>query len=185
MLFVSFAASVSLFALVAAVVFALFWVGVAMVFLVPTLFRMFTSLAARGHGAKFLESTVTSPSWNGVASAGRAAATAAAIDPLGSSWERSKSSRAMGSGPPIAVSSTSGVEPGLPLGHLEDALTVRVGADGTADATEGPYVNAEGAVGGYFVFDAASKEEAIALAARVPAARMGGAVEVRPAQAYW
>jgi hypothetical protein len=84
-----------------------------------------------------------------------------------------------------AVSATYGVEPGLPLGHLTDAVTVRVGHDGVLDAAEGPYVSPEGAIGGYFVFDAPSKEEAVALAARVPAARMGGAVEVRPAQAYW
>lgn len=83
------------------------------------------------------------------------------------------------------VTSTNGVEPGLPLGHLRDAVTVRVGDDGRTDAAEGPYVSTDGAVAGYFVFEAATKEEAIAIAARIPAARMGGAVEVRPAQAYW
>jgi hypothetical protein len=45
---------------------------------------------------------------------------------------------------------------------------------------------AEGA-GGYFVFvyEAESMKAAIALAARIPAARLGGAVEIRPAEKYW
>jgi hypothetical protein len=83
-----------------------------------------------------------------------------------------------------AVSSTPNVTPGLPLGQTKDAITVRV-AQGSTKATEGPYVGAAGAVGGYFIFEAGSKEEAIALAARVPAARLGGAVEIRPAEVYW
>jgi hypothetical protein len=40
-------------------------------------------------------------------------------------------------------------------------------------------------VGGFSVFEAGSMEDAIALAARIPAARLGGAVEVRPAEKYW
>jgi hypothetical protein len=83
-----------------------------------------------------------------------------------------------------ALSSTPNVTPGLPLGLTKDAVTVRV-TQGNARATEGPYVGAAGAVGGYFVFEAGSMEEAIALAARVPAARLGGAVEIRPAEVYW
>lgn len=83
-----------------------------------------------------------------------------------------------------AVSSTPNVTPGLPLGLIKDAITVRV-TQGSTQASEGPYVSAAGAVGGYFVFEAGSKEEAIALAARVPAARLGGAVEIRPADVYW
>jgi hypothetical protein len=34
--------------------------------------------------------------------------------------------------------------------------------------------------GGYYVFEAADLDEAIGLAARIPAARIGGKVEVRP-----
>lgn len=83
-----------------------------------------------------------------------------------------------------AVNATPNVEAGLPLGLPSDATTVRV-VDGEVVATKGPYVDVAGAVGGYLVFDADSAEEAVALAARVPAARLGGAVEVRPAQAYW
>jgi hypothetical protein len=79
---------------------------------------------------------------------------------------------------------TANVEPGLPLGLPKDAVTVRV-SDGKTVATPGPFVNAAGAVGGYYIVEAQTQEEAVALAARVPAARLGGAVEVRPAQTYW
>ena len=83
-----------------------------------------------------------------------------------------------------ALNATADVEPGLPLGLLKDAVTVRVN-DGETAATPGPFVNAAGAVGGYYIVEAETQAEAIAFAARVPAARLGGAVEVRPAQAYW
>lgn len=83
-----------------------------------------------------------------------------------------------------AVNATPNVTPGLPLGLPENAVTVRV-RNGETVASDGPYVDTAGAVGGYFIFEADSKDEAIALAARVPAARLGGAVEVRPCEAYW
>ncbi len=83
-----------------------------------------------------------------------------------------------------ALNATPRVTPGLPLGLPAHAITVRV-KDGETVAAEGPYVDVAGAVGGYLVFEADSEEEAIALAARVPAARLGGAVEVRPCEAYW
>jgi hypothetical protein len=41
------------------------------------------------------------------------------------------------------------------------------------------------AAGGYFVYDAKSMEAAIALAARISAARLGDAEEIRPAEKYW
>ena len=83
-----------------------------------------------------------------------------------------------------AISATLNVTPGLPLGFVKDATTVQVVGTSTV-SRDGPYVDAARAVGGYFVFDAETKEEAIALAARVPAARLGGAVEIRPADVYW
>lgn len=83
-----------------------------------------------------------------------------------------------------ALNETPGVETGLPLGLPQKAITVRV-KGGKPVASEGPFVDAMGAVGGYLIFDANSMEEAIALAGRVPAARHGGAVEIRPAEAYW
>ena len=80
------------------------------------------------------------------------------------------------------LNKTAGVTPGLPLGLPEAARTVQV-RDGKTHVKNGPYL-AEG-VGGFSVFEAESMEAAIALAARVPAARLGGAVEIRPAEKYW
>ena len=50
--------------------------------------------------------------------------------------------------------------------------------------TDGPFVETKEALGGYFVFEADDLDAAIELASRVPAARLGGAVEVRPAVEY-
>jgi hypothetical protein len=78
-----------------------------------------------------------------------------------------------------AVNQTPGVTPGLWLEPPEVATTVRV-ADGKTLTTDGPFVAVKEALGGYLVLEADDLDAAIALAARIPAARMGGAVEVRP-----
>jgi hypothetical protein len=83
-----------------------------------------------------------------------------------------------------AINNAPGVEPGLPLGLPEKAITVRV-KDGKMETAEGPFVDEMGAVGGYLIYEADSIDAAIELAGRVPAARLGGAVEVRPAEPYW
>ena len=80
------------------------------------------------------------------------------------------------------LNKTEGLAPGLPLGLPEAARTVQV-RNGQTTVTNGTY-QAEG-VGGFSVFEAESMEAAIALAARIPAARLGGAVEIRPAEKYW
>ncbi len=80
------------------------------------------------------------------------------------------------------LNKTEGITTGLPLGLPEAARTVQV-RDGTTHVKNGTYL-AEG-VGGYSVYEAESVEAAIALAARIPAARLGGAVEIRPAEKYW
>jgi hypothetical protein len=77
-----------------------------------------------------------------------------------------------------------GVTPGLPLGMPDDATTVR-SADGRPVVTDGPFVSTKEAIGGWFVVEADDLDTAIAIAARVPAARLGGAIEVRPVQTYW
>jgi len=59
------------------------------------------------------------------------------------------------------------------------ATTVRV-EDGNTLITDGPFVETKEALGGYFLFEADDLDAAIELASRIPAARMGGAVEVRP-----
>ena len=83
-----------------------------------------------------------------------------------------------------ALNQQPGVTPGLPLGLPADATTVRV-ADGRALVTDGPFVSTKEAIGGWFVIEADDLDAAIAVATRVPAARLGGAVEVRPVQTYW
>jgi hypothetical protein len=83
-----------------------------------------------------------------------------------------------------AVNQTAGVTPGLPLGLPENATTVRV-QDGKTLTTDGPFVAIKEALGGYFVFEADDLDAAIELASRIPAARLGGAIEVRPSETYW
>jgi hypothetical protein len=83
-----------------------------------------------------------------------------------------------------ALHEIEGLTPGLPLGLPDQATTVRVDG-GSPHATAGPYVDPKGAVGGYVVLEADDLEAATAVAARIPAARLGGAVEVRPVERYW
>jgi hypothetical protein len=80
------------------------------------------------------------------------------------------------------LNKTEGITAGLPLGLPEAARTVQV-RDGQVQVRNGTYQE-EGA-GGYSVYEAESMDAAIALAARIPAARHGGAVEIRPAEKYW
>jgi hypothetical protein len=82
-----------------------------------------------------------------------------------------------------AVSSTPGVTPGLWLQPPETATTVRV-EKGRTLTTDGPFVEMKEALGGYLVFEADDLDAAIELAARIPAASLGGAIEVRPIQEW-
>jgi hypothetical protein len=59
------------------------------------------------------------------------------------------------------------------------ATTVRV-QDGETLLTDGPFVDAKEHLGGYCVVEADDLDRALEIAARIPVARMGGAVEVRP-----
>ena len=78
-----------------------------------------------------------------------------------------------------AINETPGVSPGLQLQPPETATTVRV-EDGRTLTTDGPFVSVKEALGGWLVFEADDLDAAIELASRIPAARLGGAVEVRP-----
>ena len=67
-------------------------------------------------------------------------------------------------------------------GQLEDvaiATTVRVN-DGETLTTDGPFAETKEVFAGYYIFELDNLDAAIELAARVPAARLGGSVEVRP-----
>jgi hypothetical protein len=78
-----------------------------------------------------------------------------------------------------AISENPHATPGMELATPETATTVRV-EDGKTLITDGPFVEAKEALGGYLFFEADDLDAAIELAARIPAARMGGAIEVRP-----
>ncbi len=78
-----------------------------------------------------------------------------------------------------AINETPGVTPGVQMDSPEMATTVRVDGSRTL-TTDGPFVSVKEALGGYLFYEADDLDAAIALAARIPAARLGGAVEVRP-----
>jgi hypothetical protein len=78
-----------------------------------------------------------------------------------------------------AISETPGVSPGLQLAAPDTATTVRV-QEGATLTTDGPFAELKEAIGGYLLYEADDLDAAIALAARIPAARMGGTIEVRP-----
>jgi hypothetical protein len=82
-----------------------------------------------------------------------------------------------------ALNQTPGVTPGLGMQPPELATTVRVD-DGKTLTTDGPFVSVKEALGGYFILEADDLDAAIEIASRVPAARLGGAVEVRPVVEY-
>jgi hypothetical protein len=82
-----------------------------------------------------------------------------------------------------ALNETPGVTPGMALDEPETATTVRV-EDGRTLTTDGPFVELKEAVGGWLIYEATDLDAAIELAARIPAARLGGAIEVRPIVEY-
>ena len=82
-----------------------------------------------------------------------------------------------------ALNQTPGVTPGEGLASPETATTVRV-ADGKTLTTDGPFAELKEAVGGYLFFEGDDLDAAIEVAAKIPAARLGGAVEVRPIEAW-
>ena len=77
------------------------------------------------------------------------------------------------------INETPGVSPGAYMDAPETATTVRV-QDGKTLTTDGPFVEMKEALGGYLFYEADDLDAAIELAARIPAARLGGAIEVRP-----
>jgi hypothetical protein len=82
-----------------------------------------------------------------------------------------------------SINETPGVTPGIALAAPETATTVRV-QDGKTLTTDGPFVDTKEALGGYFIFEADDLDAAIELASKVPAARLGGAIEVRPTEQW-
>jgi hypothetical protein len=79
----------------------------------------------------------------------------------------------------MAIRQAPGITGGAQLQDATTATTVRV-QDGRTLTTDGPFPETKEALGGYFLLEAEDLDQAIELAARIPAARLGGAVEVRP-----
>jgi hypothetical protein len=68
---------------------------------------------------------------------------------------------------------------GAHLQAAESATTVRYG--GTENLIiDGPYAETKEVLGGYYVVDASNLDDALDFAQRIPAVRLGGAVELRP-----
>ena len=78
----------------------------------------------------------------------------------------------------IAIRKSSGVLDGNQLQAASGAVTVRVNG-GQTQVTDGPPVDAGAELNGYYIYDAPNLDAAVAFAARIPVARMGGTVEVR------
>jgi hypothetical protein len=79
----------------------------------------------------------------------------------------------------FAISELPGTYSGAQLQPGTTATTVRV-ADGETLTTDGPFSETKEVLGGFFLFEADDLDGALDVASRIPAARMGGAVEVRP-----
>ncbi len=95
-------------------------------------------------------------------------------------WERlSAEEQSAVTGEYMAIMQTPGISGGAQLQPATTATTVRV-KDGATLTTDGPFLETKEALGGYYLLEADDLDAAIELAARIPAARLGGAVEVRP-----
>lgn len=77
------------------------------------------------------------------------------------------------------IRQSAGVLDGNQLQAAGTAATVRVDG-GQTRVTEGPAVEPGNELDGYYIYDAPDRDAAIAFAARIPVARLGGTVEVRP-----
>ncbi len=78
----------------------------------------------------------------------------------------------------VAIRKSPGVLDGNQLEAASSGVTVRVHA-GQTEVAEGPAVAVGSEVDGYYIYEAPDVDAAIAFAARIPVARMGGSVEVR------
>ncbi len=78
-----------------------------------------------------------------------------------------------------AITGSAGIIGGEELAGLETATTVRV-RNGEVLTTDGPFAETKEALGGFYLYEADDLDAALELAARIPAARRGGSVEVRP-----
>jgi hypothetical protein len=78
-----------------------------------------------------------------------------------------------------AISQLPGTLDGAQLQPGTSATTVRVD-NGDVVTTDGPFSETKEVLGGFYLYEADDLDGALEIAGRIPAARMGGAVEVRP-----
>jgi hypothetical protein len=81
------------------------------------------------------------------------------------------------------LNQTPGVTPGVQMDDPDTATTVRVD-NGKTVTTDGPFVDTKEALGGYLFYEADDLDAAIELASKIPPARLGGAIEIRPIVEY-
>jgi hypothetical protein len=79
----------------------------------------------------------------------------------------------------MAIGMSPQTKAGAELDELSKATTVRVN-DGKTLTTDGPFAETKEYLGGFYIVECDNLDEAIEVAARIPAARTGGAIEVRP-----
>jgi hypothetical protein len=79
----------------------------------------------------------------------------------------------------MALSQRPETQGGADLGDLSSATTVRVD-NGDAVTTDGPFAETKEYLGGFYLVECNNLDDALAFAAKIPAARNGGAIEVRP-----
>jgi hypothetical protein len=78
-----------------------------------------------------------------------------------------------------AISELPGTFGGAQLQPASTATTVQVD-NGSTLTTDGPFAETKEALGGFYLIEAGDLDAALEIAARIPAARLGGSVEVRP-----
>ena len=78
-----------------------------------------------------------------------------------------------------AVAQDAATKHSAQLKGTEEAKTVRI-KDGDTLVTDGPFAETKETLGGYYLVEAGSIAEALKLAAKIPSARLGGSIEVRP-----
>jgi hypothetical protein len=78
-----------------------------------------------------------------------------------------------------AVPQLPATQSGQQLQPVDKARSVRV-KNGERVVTDGPFAETKEALGGFYIVETDTLEEAEAIAAQIPSARLGGTVEVRP-----
>lgn len=96
-------------------------------------------------------------------------------------WETlSQAEQEAAHGEYMAINGTPGIYAGDQLQPVEAATTIRVNGGGETLSTDGPFADTKEVLAGYYLMEADDIEAPLAVAARIPAARQGGSVEVRP-----